>query len=193
MSTGLVINHIAPFLSSRHIWMYNMHICRHQYQALLWLPHHTALVLPSCFPYAFHRLASPMGPIISCSAYFISSVQVSLRVHVRKCACLLLSMGERDRRGVRQRKNERESQVTSSSTYLCSSSSVGKVSAVNLSSYSLWVIVCLSGHVGNSVEAVLNNDRIILVYGRTGAQEGVVCPWIPLQSPAQCTLRCFLV
>lgn len=42
---------------------------------------------------------------------------------------------------------------------LWSTCSVGKVSAVNLSSHSLWVIVCLSGHAGNSVEAALNNNN----------------------------------
>ncbi len=209
-TTGLVINHITLF-RAQHTFECT---CTYTYTnvALLWLLYHTALVLPSCFPYAFHQLVPPVGPIISCRAYFISSVQVSLCVFM--CACLLLSLRERDRESEwvseweRERDRERESECVSfaGSSHiqvkipswsasclisLRSSSSVGKVSAVNLSSHSLWVIVCLSGHAGNSVEAVLNNNRIILVYGRGETQEGVVCPWIPLQSPAKCTLHRF--
>lgn len=101
----------------------------------------------------------------------------SVSAHVCTCTYLLLSMTEGDGRseGVRRRESGGEGE----SVYLkgqprlgskCphgqlavlsawSSSSSGKVSAVDLTSHSVWVIWCPSGHAGNSVEAVLNNNN----------------------------------
>lgn len=96
-TTYLVINYITP------IWVQCTFECTHahthalQCQALLWLLHHATLILPSCFPHAFHHLTSPMGPIISCRSHFISSLQVSF-VCVFTCACLLLSIRDRQTR-----------------------------------------------------------------------------------------------
>lgn len=103
--TGSVINHITPFWVQGTFECTNALTHARQCQALLWLPYHTALVVPSCFPHAFHcivpPMGPPMGPIISCRTYFTSWVQVSLRRYM--CACLLLST-----RWENERKRERE-------------------------------------------------------------------------------------
>lgn len=52
------------------------------------------------------------------------------------------------------------------------------MSAVNLSVGQLLLSLsdCLSGHAGNSIEAMLNNDRIIFVYEKVRHRKGLfVC------------------
>ncbi len=39
--------------------------------------------------------------------------------------------------------------------------------------------MCLSGHAGNSVEALLKNNTIILVYGRERHRRGLFVPGFP--------------
>lgn len=80
ISSGLVINHMAPF---RVRCTFECTQC----QALRWILHRNALALPSCFP----------SPLVTDGAnYFPQNPFHKLRLDCM-CACVLLSMMEWDK------------------------------------------------------------------------------------------------
>ena len=149
-------------------------------------------LLPLCFP--LPRVTNGANYFLQFLSHELSSGEFP-RDHACTCACLLLSTRERDR----QRAETGESfqgELASSSKFPHAQLPVLSVCGRPLSwagcplsiSQSLWLIACLSGHVCNSVEAVLNNNTIILAMGEGRHRNELFVPRIPLQHPAKCTL-----
>lgn len=110
--------------------------------------------------------------------------------------CMLVAKHEGERQTERGDGESFQEEVTSRSKFPHAQLPVLSVCGRPLSwagcplsiSQSLWLIAWLSGHVGNSVEAVLNNNTIILAMGEGRHRSELFVPGIPLQYPAECTL-----